>query len=301
MEAKNNAMEHTQRESKVALPLLNIKEDPRFRLEEAGVGYGDFLGFDTPFMGDFLLEENNSIFDFSEENDKGQQTHTTLDDDTSSFSLSDHGKEIKVNLMDLSEHLTPVHDPIKQEQEKQAKALKLRLKKLNELSDMMSKLINSEVDELCLSSLDPVHFSLFKEMLLKKLKYDSGLTKLLNNMAENTLKRPAAELMSYINGIIAGKRKEEILKFCFKQTLTHLKRKMGVPYKGLDIKDEISFWRHYFEKSSKSKGIPLDHYFDPLNSRRIKNSGYKNLSKAYLALLFSEESFRRDFTEYLES
>lgn len=301
MDRITNAFEQVEESARDGLSLLDVGEDLKLGLGMQSFENLNYPGYNLPNYDSFILEEENSIFDFSTENDKEKQDQTTHSNETHSWNLSDKEKKPKNKSIDFFKDHIPIYDPIKQEDKIKANLLKTRLAKLNELCIEVTKLVNGQFDDLNLSFLDPIHFNLLKEMFVKKFKQDNNLDKIFNRIAGNPSNNQTTELKHCINTITTGKRKEEILKFCFKQTLTHLKRKMGIPYKGLKITDEISFWRHYFEKTSKEKGIPLDHFFDPLNSRRIKNSGYKNLNKAYLTLLFNDEEFKADFMKYLES
>lgn len=301
MDRITNTFEQVEESARDGLSLVGVREDLKLGLGMQSFEDLNYPGYDLPNFDSFILEEENSIFDFSIENDKERQTQTAHSNETRSLNLSDKEKKPKSKSIDFSKDHIPIYDPIKQEDKIKANLLKTRLTKLNELCIEVTKLVNGQFDDLNLHSLDPIHFNLLKEMIVKKFKQDNNLHRIFNHIAGNPLNNQTTELKLCINTITTEKRKEEILKFCFKQTLTHLKRKMGIPYKGLKITDEISFWRYYFEKTSKDKGIPLDNFFDPLNSRRIKNSGYKNLNKSYLTLLFNEPEFKADFMQYLES
>lgn len=92
------------------------------------------------------------------------------------------------------------------------------------------------------------------------------------------------------------KRKEEKIKFVFKHTINSMKKKFFEDQNlQFTSENEPKFFQHYFMNAFNSKGTPVEHFYDPLNTSYITNPSFKTLSKDYLILLFEYETFHKDF------
>ena len=95
------------------------------------------------------------------------------------------------------------------------------------------------------------------------------------------------------------KRIEENLKFVFKLSCRHLKKKFEKrrSFLGFSKRFEKLFYRFYFEKESKERGIPLKEFYDPL-SYAVDS---KTINQNYLRRVLSVYGFRTDLLKYLKS
>lgn len=114
------------------------------------------------------------------------------------------------------------------------------------------------------------------------------------------------ELVSLINELRKSyqtkKRKEEKIKFVFKHTIKNLKKVYFNEHKlAFASENEPKFFTYYFHSSDELKQIPIDNFYDPLNTSYTLNPCYRTLSKKYLHLLFKCVTFREDFLNFVKN
>ncbi len=107
------------------------------------------------------------------------------------------------------------------------------------------------------------------------------------------------ELVVQMNTGESYKRVEENLKFIFKLSFRHLKKNFekSRSFLGFSKRSEELFYRFYFERESKERGIPLKEFFDPLNY--VVDS--KTINQSYLRRVLSVYGFRSDLLKYIKS
>lgn len=186
------------------------------------------------------------------------------------------------------------------EGEKIAKVTK-RTKLLEDACDALTKVFN-EVD-INGNDVDIVNY----EIELVKCIVAKRFTKEAVYAPEGEIaKNKGEELAQLVNQMYrkhsSRKRKEEKIKFVFKHTLKNLKKAYFTAH-GLhnSQESEEQFFNHYFDQIHKDQQLPLEAFFDPLNTSHALNPKFKTLSKDYLALLFSSPSFRSDFLGYIKA
>ena len=148
--------------------------------------------------------------------------------------------------------------------------------------------------------LSDVEGELLKAVVAKKFGADGGK----GARAELESAKSGRELLQLVNELRSAfktkKRKEEKIKFVFKHSLKNLKKaffqNLGAAH---TPENEHTFFEHYFNSPARPSAVPIEHYYDPLNTSNANNPRYKTLSKDYMLLLFTHEPFRRDFTQYL--
>lgn len=90
------------------------------------------------------------------------------------------------------------------------------------------------------------------------------------------------------------------MKFIYKIIIKKLKEKFTYS-KSLSIWDrnfDKEFYIHYFLDISEELNLPLETFYDPLNS---KKSTTKTLNNAYLKMILKSQKFREDVEKYLSS
>ena len=148
--------------------------------------------------------------------------------------------------------------------------------------------------------LDDYELKLFKAVLAKKFDRTECI-----DVKKDVKDIEGSELINYLKGLNDNfgprKRREEKIKFVFKNTLKALRRrfadKNNLPF---IINKEVAFFHHYFGDVIESKKLTVEVFFDPLNSSNNPNPSFKTLSKKYLCLLFSSTHFKADFANYIK-
>ena len=106
------------------------------------------------------------------------------------------------------------------------------------------------------------------------------------------------ELINNLN--YSEKRKDEIIKMIFKQSLKALKTLFLYEHSFKSQEEgEISFLYHYFSKESETEKLPIMSYADPF-SNNVDNPWFKGLTVGYLRQIFKSECFKSDFFEYMD-
>jgi hypothetical protein len=107
------------------------------------------------------------------------------------------------------------------------------------------------------------------------------------------------ELVRRIRPQKSKKRIEERKKFVYKHAMKKLKQIFCNTDKVRFHPDNgVNFYQFYFGEIAAAKGIPIEHFFDPLNVK-YRDKLFKTLSNQYLSLIFESEPFRKDFRDYL--
>ena len=141
--------------------------------------------------------------------------------------------------------------------------------------------------------------SLLKYILMSKTeRRDEPCNSKQEQLTENLTNDLLKELISNLN--YSEKRKDEIIKMIFKQSLKALKTLFFFEHSfNTQEEGEISFLYHYFSKESVDDQKPIMSYADPF-SNNVINPWYKGLTVVYLQQIFKSESFRSDFFEYMD-
>lgn len=182
-----------------------------------------------------------------------------------------------------------------------AKKVTKRTKLLEGACEALTKVFNEiEIDgnglNLCVYELE-----LVKTIVTKKFIKEESVSEVKDvSMAEDD------ELADLINNLYkkheSRKRKEEKIKFVFKHTIKNLKKEYFASNELQNCpENEEKFFFHYFEFTHKEKELPLEAFFDPLNTSHALNPKFKTLSKDYLSLLFSSAGFNAAFLAYIET
>lgn len=97
----------------------------------------------------------------------------------------------------------------------------------------------------------------------------------------------------------SSKRFEENIKFIFKLTLKRLKNNLAKRNKIACYSKsfDIQFYNYYFLELALSRGVEINKFYDPLNTK----TGAKTLNNDYLKLLFSSALFYEDFNGYINT
>lgn len=175
-----------------------------------------------------------------------------------------------------------------------------RPKVLERVYETLNCIFTDKGIELKDVELNDVESELLKCVVAKKYAGESG------GISRRELgAAKGAELLNLINELQSGfktkKRKEEKIKFVFKHSLKNLKKAffkdLGIPHLP---ENESKFFAHYFHGHDANTSIPIEHFFDPLNTSSANNPRYKTLSKDYMLLLFSYGDFKQDFMKYIQ-
>lgn len=244
--------------------------------------------FDFNFLNSISINKKNSVFDFALdfEDSKPIARKETAPQSPERMEIEPIAKEsFKID--------TSVKRSSSSENHK-------KIRKLKKVCKLMADIINCDKLQVERLDLDDIELKLIKTILSRKFN-DEKVNTVLNEINDLNDTGLLYKLSATINTLNLEKRKDEIIKFFYKQTLKQLKKRMNVPYKGNDPSKELFFWEHYFKQTSDEKMIPLNEFYDPLNNRRIKNPSYKNLKNGYLALVFNNELFRKDFMNYVDN
>lgn len=257
----------------------------------------NFFNFSSPspfcnFLSSLSIHKKKAFFDFS-----------TANEDLICYESNETPKQKKPVKSIFEQYSTKTTQPTKPislklpiiEVDKQ-----LQIKKLKKSCKLIADVINRKDIKVDRNNLGEIELNLIKAILARKFNVVEVVETLrsITSCSETNL---FFKTGLTINSLPFDKRKDEAIKFFFKHTIKHLKKKMGVPYKSTDATEELKFWKHYFQKTSEEMNIPLEEFFDPLNNRKMKNPSFKNLKNGYLKLVFRNEEFKRDFWSYLEN
>lgn len=158
--------------------------------------------------------------------------------------------------------------------------------------------LHLNMDDLKLKSHE---LSIIRCIITKKFLKDekSGVNQELYHFGGTDLVQMIHELYQKHD---SKKRKEEKIKFVFKHTIKNLKKRFFTAnHLPTCLENEEKFFVYYFELTHKAKSLPLETFFDPLNTSHSLNPKFKTLSKDYLCLLFESGQFAADFIEYMKS
>lgn len=144
-----------------------------------------------------------------------------------------------------------------------------------------------------------VEAELLKCVVAKKYGSDGGksVRAEMGSVRDNELLQLIDELRRAFK---TKKRKEEKIKFVFKHSLKNLKKAYFADHEQTPTTDaEAMFFSYYFAERAGSESVPIEHFFDPLNTSSTNNPRYKTLSKDYMQLLFRHRAFKQDFVKYI--
>ena len=176
---------------------------------------------------------------------------------------------------------------------------RVKTKILKPLCKALTKIFNADdfnADELDLTETE---LHLVGVILKKRFGID-----FLRSSVKKTSQNSSCKILSLYMKVAflmgSNKREEENLKFVYKHTLKYLKSQF---YEKNNLKynkeSEFYFYRFYFGEFAKTKGKPLNEFFDPLNRKKDSVKLTKTLSVLHLKSVFSCEKFKRDFFRYL--
>ena len=163
-------------------------------------------------------------------------------------------------------------------------------------------------DDLKMSDLE---FKVLKAILLRKMliknkrdiksKLEKELDEKWQKLDFEGLAKSIVEIAQTIN-----RRAEEKYKFVFKMIMkiqTHRFFENNHYYLIQQNKEDKlkRFWEFYFKDYCKEKNIPIEHLYDPLNRRLLKNSKWKALTSDYLRLLYGNKAYKDFSIEVMEN
>ena len=152
-------------------------------------------------------------------------------------------------------------------------------------------------------NLSKLEISLINVFLSKKFKYNLDNICLKEGTEESTSKI-LKEMTDMAIKWQSRKRKEEKLKFVYKNTIKYMKKQFLIQNQGISCESilakETAFLKHYFEKDTLKSKYDIYNYSDPLKTTRIRNLRYKTLSNDYFILIFKIDKFKRDFFHYID-
>ena len=186
-----------------------------------------------------------------------------------------------------------------QESAKSVKVSK-RLKLLEDACESLTKVFN----EVQMCAMD-VNLAAYENELLKCITAKKFTKEGVYHANSEIARSEGEELAQLANQLYSKhasrKRKEEKIKFVFKHTLKNLKKAFFTAHDlHNSMESEVRFFTNYFTRIHVDRNLPLETFFDPLNTSHALNPKFKTLSKDYLALLFSSDNFRSDFLGYID-
>ena len=172
-----------------------------------------------------------------------------------------------------------------------------RIKILYELRKVLADLFNNQIDPSNGRNLKSYERKLLRFILLKKTKKNPGTTSLkkIDFESNGFLEMLRKNLHS---DVCLDKRKDEMIKLIFKQSLKALKTLFFYETGFEGEEGEVEFLKYYFKGEKEKTGLDYTAFADPLN-RRIRNPHFKGITAKYLNLIFKAEKFRSDFFDYI--
>lgn len=171
--------------------------------------------------------------------------------------------------------------------------------RLLRLYDALMKIFLQDDTTICRSALNPVEQLLLVRVVRRKFGRPEW----------SHVERLMSEFQKEVDQVVPlrpaeSKRKEEKVKFIYKMVLKKLKRRFEKS-RGLPKDACEPFYEHYFGAVSERLAVPLPHFFDPSNNKRkdgdAPDGRFKTINSEFLQLVFTSESFRTDFLDYLRS
>ena len=122
---------------------------------------------------------------------------------------------------------------------------KYQIKKIGEIEELLKNMFNNNIEEIDMQDFNKDHLQILKIILKRKYLKSNEVKNKLNEITVETGPELLKDLCRLINKISSDKRKEEMVKFCFKLVLKKLKsrfeRKSGEEY------NNQVFWLYYFQ------------------------------------------------------
>lgn len=231
------------------------------------------------FVLDFSENEKNKI----QQNFKNRLTQQPISNPTIKLNQSYQCVDNKDFLSHSIEMTIESENPVKKKSKKKIK--KKKPKTVKKICEILSDLFNNKFIDFTNTDFLSYEISVIKNVLLNKSKNPNKVILLsnisLNKNCENKIIFDLLQLSSS-----SDKRKDEIVKLIYKQTVKILRKK---------VSSNEEFLRFYFTTASIQSKLPIESYADPLQRGSIKNPLFKGLTIGFLFHVFNVPAFKQDF------
>lgn len=237
---------------------------------------------------------NRSIFNFSYGDITQMMPEMKYEADATKEESETHKDELKT----AREETSMITDNKSVSNVRTTDSIGKRARLLEKACETLNLIFTGKQLQKCDFEMPEHELNIVKCIVTKKFANNEKLT-----LRADVMLSKGEELVALVNELRESfqtkKRKEEKIKFVFKHTIKDLKKSFFGSHGILFVpENEPQFFSHYFHISEELNAIPLEHFYDPLNTSFIVNPCFKTLSKDFLHLLFKSPSFKADFLEF---
>lgn len=179
--------------------------------------------------------------------------------------------------------------------EKVKKKKRGRTKILYSICEILTNIFNGIAVDFEGLALQPYEQQLIKYIV--RIKSKNKIKDLIIEKLDLTCNSANEDLRKLLqNRESSDKRKDEMLKLVFKQTVKLLRNMYKSERSEMKpITTELGFLSHYFLEDSLNHNLPLVCYADPLKKGPMRNDTHKGLTINYITQIFRCTRFREDF------
>ena len=184
--------------------------------------------------------------------------------------------------------------------------------RLDDVCRLLVETFNGDSVSLSLETLPPIERRIFtcvidkvtERVLVRLAKKKRNRYRILSDKIQRHRKNESYdEIVRELIGssFVLTKRKEEKVKFVFKNTFNFFRRRfLDDRHLKLSRETELVFLKYYFQSHRELFETDYESFSDPLNTSLSVNPSHKTLSDEYFGLVFAVPSFKRAFFGHLD-